>query len=597
MANGKPSAKADRKARQHQGRIKATGVDRYFAGVCNRYARDVVSGKILACKWVKKACERHLADLGKSARSEYAYTFDAARAGRACRFIELLPHVKGEWARIQIGQTGLIKLEPWQVFITCSIFGWVNKETGFRRFAEAYIKVARKNAKTTWAAGVGLYMLVADHEYGPEVFSGATNKKQAMEVFRTARRMAKKAARFKEHFDLEINTESIVARRDDGRFEPLVGDPGDGASPSCALVDEYHEHVTSALHDTMVTGQGARRQGLTIIITTAGSNTAGPCYLTEKDSEKLLDGLVENDSFFCIMYSADEGDDWKSIEAQKKANPNYGVSVFPEYLAKQLRDALQSPHKQFIYKTKHLNLWGNALNSYFNMEDWVKCKDELLSLDEFKGEACWMGNDLAAQTDLASRIKIFVRMLKNLEGVFVRHYYVFGQHYAPLDTIMDNDHPHYQRWYEDGKLTGVPGPEIQLSAIQKDIEAELSDYDFQHIAFDPWSALQMQQQLAEQLGADVVISVPQTTQYLSPPMKELDAAMRSGRLHHNGDPVLSWAISCVIARPDANDNVFPRKLENGKNKIDPATALITGLNRAMAGEIRRRFTKPLIGLI
>jgi phage terminase large subunit-like protein len=208
-----------------------------------------------------------------------------------------------------------------------------------------------------------------------------------------------------------------------------------------------------------------------------------------------------------------------------------------------------------------------------------------------------MGNDLAAIVDLASRIKIFQRMKKNEQGILVRHYYVFGHHYAPLDTIMDGDHPHYQRWYEDGHLYGVPGPEIQLSVIQADIEREIKEYDFQRLAFDPWSALQMQQELAEQLGEDIVQSVPQTVQYLSPPMKELDAAARAGRVHHNGDPVLTWAMSCVVARIDTNGNVFPRKLENGKDKIDPATALITGLNPAMSGEIRRRFTRPMIGLL
>jgi phage terminase large subunit-like protein len=599
MASGKRSAKSSKRAAANRFSI----CDRQFVTVANRYARDVVSGKILACKWVTKACQRHLSDLEKSRRPEYEYKFSAKHAGRACRFIELLPHVKGEWARTEVGYTGLIKLEPWQVFITCSIFGWVDKKTEFRRFAEAYIKVARKNAKTTWAAGCGLFMLVADHEHGPEVYAGATTKKQAMEVFRTARRMAKKAPRFREHFDLEVNIESIVSRRDDGKFEPLVGDPGDGANPSCALVDEYHEHASSDLHDTMVTGMGSRRQGLTIVITTAGTNTAGPCYITEKDCEKLLDGFIENDSLFCVMYSADEGDDWKSIEAQKKANPNYGVSVFPAYLAKQLRDAMQSPHKQFIYKTKHLDLWGNTLNGYFNMDAWAHCLDASLTLDEFKGQACWMGNDLAAQIDLASRIKIFQEMLKNDQGILVRHYYVFGVHYAPMDTIIDGNHPHYQRWHEDGHLQAVPGPEIQLPVIQADIERDVGEYDFQRIAFDPWSALHMQQNLATQFGDrkkdenNITISVPQTVQYLSPAMKELDAAMRAGRIHHNGDPVLAWALSCVVARVDANDNVFPRKLENGKDKIDPATALITGLNQAMAGEVRRRYTKPIIGYL
>jgi phage terminase large subunit-like protein len=578
-------------------------LDRLFSNAATRYARQVVAGKIIAGKWVIKACQRHLNNLAKSATPGYAYRFDAAKVGRVCRFIEQLPYVKGEWARAEHGQVRTLKLEPWQIFIVASLFGWVDKVSGFRRFSEAYIKVARKNAKSTLAAAIGLYMLVADGEVGPEVYCGATTKKQAMEVFRTARRMAKKAPRFKEHFDLEINVESVVSRRDDGKFEPLIGDPGDGANPSCAIMDERHEHQNNNLRDTMVTGQGSRRQGLSVDITTAGTDSGSPCYMEEKDCEKILDGIDENESFFCIMYAADEEDDWKSVIAQKKANPNFGVSVFPDFLAKQLRSALLSPQKQFIYKTKHLDLWGNSASAYFNMEAWAKCKDASLSLDEFKGESCWMGNDLAAQVDLASRSKIFQKMLKNEQGILVRHYYIFGHHYAPLDTIMDGDHPNYERWYLEGWLHAVPGPEIQLSLIQEDIEREIKEYDFQRIAFDPWSALQMQQQLAELLGDrgkgddDVVLTVPQTVQYLSPAMKELDAAMRAGRVHHNGDPLLTWSMACVLASPDRNDNVFPRKLENGKDKIDPATALITGLNSAMTGVIRRRFTRPTVGYL
>lgn len=570
---------------------------RRYANVCNKYAQDVVSGKIVAGRRAIQACQRHLDDLKRARTKGFPYKFDVVSAGRPCHFIERLPHVKGEWARVRVGESNNIKLEPWQVFITCAIFGWVHKKTGYRRFSEAYIKVARKNAKTTWAAGVGLYMLVADREVAPEIFSGATSKKQAMEVFKTARRMAKKAHKFAEHFDLDINIESIISLRDEGKFEPLIGDPGDGASPSCAIVDEFHEHLTSNLHDTMVSGMGARRQGLCVNITTAGVNTASPCYLAEKDAEKILDGLIENDAYFCIMYSADEGDDWASLVAQQKANPNLGVSVFPEYLEKQLNAARLSPQKQAIYKTKHLDLWTNALNGYFNMKDWEGCCDASLSLEQFLGEQCWMGVDLAAKIDLCSRIRIFQRMLPSENDVEVRHYYVFGQHYAPMDRINDGEHQHYLRWYEDGFLTGIPGAEIHLPTVQSDIESDLDEYEMQRLAFDPWQATQMQQDIASKLSDDVVITVPQQVQYLSPAMKELDAAIRAGRVHHSGDPVLTWAMSCVVARVDAKDNVFPRKIENGKDKIDPAVALITGINQAMLGEVKRKYTVPMIGVL
>ncbi len=570
--------------------------ERNFALICHQYARHVVDGRILACHWTRKACQRHLDDLAKVRDKAYPFKFDAAKASRVCRFVELLPHVKGEWARKSPGRSNRIRLEPWQVFITCCIFGWVHKATGYRRFLEVYIEVARKNAKSTWAAAVALYMLTFDGEVGAEVYCGATSKKQAMEVFRTAWRMAKKSPEFCDRFGIEINKESLVLEDDGSRFEPLVGDPGDGAMPSCAVLDERHEHPNDNLHDTMVTGMGSRLQGLTLNITTAGTDTEGVCYAQRVDCEKILDGLIEDDYTFAAIFTIDKEDDPKSEIAQRKANPNYDVSVYAAYLQKQLRNALKSPHAMYIYKTKHLCIWGNAASAYYDMEAWAACK-ESISLEEFEGQACWEGADLAAKIDLASRIRIFKKMLKGDQGRMVAHYYIFGQHYVPGDTVMDGDHAHYQRWVESGHLTAIPGPEIQLGQIQEDIEAELGRFDFQCIGFDPYGAGQMQQDLAAKTKADVVITIPQTVQYLSEPMKEIGAAMKAHRIHHNGDPVLTWAISNVLARTDRNENVFPRKLENGRNKIDPFSAMLNAMNRAMTAEVRRPFTKPTIGLL
>lgn len=590
-ANGRSSRKAGRKA------ILRQRPDTSFALRCHKYARDVVEGRILACGYVRKACKRHLDDLARTGDKAFGYKFDAARTSRICRFIELLPHVKGEWARATAQRSNRIRLEPWQIFITCSIFGWVNKTTGYRRFLEVYIEVARKNAKSTWAAAVGLFCFTSDGEPGAEVYCGATTKKQAMEVFRTAWRMAKKSPEFCDRFGIEVNKESLVIQDDGSKFEPVIGDPGDGASPSCAILDERHEHPHDNLHDTMVTGMGARRQGLTINITTAGTDTEGVCYAQRHDCEKILDGLIEDDSTFAVIFTIDKEDDPKSEVAQRKANPNYGVSVYPEYLQKQLRSALKSPHAMFVYKTKHLCVWGNAPDSYFSMEAWEGCKDTSLSIAEFAGKPCWMGVDLAAKVDLASRVKIFREIRRDKEGRSATHYFLFGTHYAPHDRVIDGDHAHYERWVEAGFLSAIPGPEIQLTQIQQEIEAELSRFDFQCIAFDPWSATQMQQDLALKTKTDVVLTIPQTVLYLSEPMKELNAAMLARRVHHNGDPVLTFGVSCVLAKQDNNENVFPRKLENGKNKIDPVSATLNGLNRAMVNAGPRRSIYETRGLL
>lgn len=206
----------------------------------NQYARDVVRGKISVCRYVVLACQRHLDDLEKAVKKNYPYKFDKERAERVAKFIQLLPHTKGEWAFKRMP----ITLEPWQLFIICTVFGWVHKKTGYRRFREAYNEIPRKNGKSAITAGIGLYMFAADDEFGAEVYSGATTEKQAWEVFRPARLMAQRTEALREAFGIEVHAQSLSRPEDGARFEPLIGNPGDGSSPSAALIDEYHEHTT-----------------------------------------------------------------------------------------------------------------------------------------------------------------------------------------------------------------------------------------------------------------------------------------------------------------------------------------------------------------
>lgn len=484
--------------------------------------------------------------------------------------------MRGQWARAAIGSTDKIHLEAWQVFIVASLFGWVEKRSGLRRFREALIMVPRKNGKSTLAAGIGLYMLCMDGEYGAEVYSGATTERQAMEVFRSAWQMARKTPELEKFFGVKDAIKSLYIEDDGSRFQPVVGDPGDGSSPSCAIIDEYHEHATSLLLDTMQTGMGARQQPLLFVISTAGSSIEGPCHTLQREVEMMLEGRIENERRFGIIFTIDKEDDWKSESALRKANPNFNVSVSASFLREAQASAIQSNHKQNVFKTKHLDVWVNAASGWMNMAAWDACADSSLNLEEFFKKPCYEGVDLAAKCDLASRCKVFPRV----ENGQV-HYYAFGRHYVPQDRAQDGEHEHYERWIEAEALVAVPGPEIQLGLIQQEIEAEIPKFDRKSIAFDPWSALQMQQDLIAKMGEDAIISVPQTVQYLSEAMKEVEAAVLGRRFHHNGDPVLTWAISCVIVRPDFKDNIFPRKEKNGISKIDPASALFNAMSRAM----------------
>ena len=252
-----------------------------------KYAKDVVAGKILVCKWIQLLAQRHLDDLAASKRKDFPYKFDPAKAEKVAKFLQLLPHTKGKWG----GKKQLIKLEPWQLFSVCVPFGWVRKKDGTRRYRTILVFVPRKNGKSIIGGGVGLYMFVADGEFGAEVYSGATTEKQAWEVFRPAKLMVERTDDLREHYGVDVNASNMVVLADGSRFEPVIGKPGDGSSPSCSVVDEYHEHQDSTLYDTMETGMGAREQPIMLVITTAGSSIGGPCHQLIRDSERMLEGF------------------------------------------------------------------------------------------------------------------------------------------------------------------------------------------------------------------------------------------------------------------------------------------------------------------
>jgi phage terminase large subunit-like protein len=404
--------------------------------------------------------------------------------------------------------------------------------------------------------------------------------------------MARRTPELQSIFGVDWAAKSLFVEEDGSRFEPLIGDPGDGASPSCAIIDEFHEHATANQYDTQKTGMGARAQPLLLVITTAGSNIAGPCHDLQIEAQKVLEGIVDNDALFAIVYTIDEKDDWTTEAALRKANPNYDVSVSGTFLQKQVREAVQQASKQNLVKTKHLNIWVGAATAWMNMQAWAKCADPSLRLEEFLKQDCYEGADLSAKVDITARVRVFVR----LDDQGRKHYYVFGRYYLPAEKILDPKCQHYQRWAHEGALVAIPGAEIDYGVIKADILADSLRFHLRCVAFDPWSALQLQQELRNELPEDTVIDVPQQVRFLSDPMKELEAAVLSGRLHHDGDKPLAWAMSNVVARVDANGNIFPRK-EREENKIDPAAALINAISRAMLATPKKKSVYSSRGLV
>lgn len=532
-----------------------------------KWARDVVDGKDDRCHFVKLACQRFLDDL-KRAEEGWDYWYDAEEADRRCKWLELLPHVKGKWA----ARGDLLELAPWQAFIVCNIFGWRSVATGFRRFREAYNELPRKNGKSLLAAAIGINMFAADDEYGAEIYSGATTEKQAWEVFRPAKQMCERRPELREYFDIEVNAKSLVILSQGNRFEPVIGNPGDGASPSCAIVDEYHEHKTSDQVDTMQTGMGARDQPLLLVITTAGTDFGGPCREKRADLIRILERTVEDETIFGIIFTIDEGEPWDTEEALRKANPNFDISVNRDFLLAELNKARRSASKQNAFKTKHLNLWVGAKTSWMNMLALQRCKKSGLDLRDFAGQRAWLGIDLASRVDVAS-VAIAIPQGNKLNAFF--------RHYVPEDAVYEevrNDR--YKGWAESEQLITTPGDVIDFDVIEEDLKELASELEIVEVGYDPFQATQFSTHMMDE-GFEMV-EVRPTVLNFSEPMKELEAIILQKRMAYD-DPVFTWMMGNVVAKLDKKDNIYPDK-ERPENKIDGVVALIMAINRWMAGK-------------
>ncbi len=543
-----------------------------------KWARDVVKGKAIACRYVQLACQRHLDDLAESRKKTYPFNFDQAEAERRIALIQQLPHTKGEWGF----KRQLITLEPWQIFGLMCTFGWLRKKDKTRRFRESYWEIPRKNGKSVIGAGVGVVGFCGDREYGAEVYSGAPTEKQAWEVFRPARLMVKRSPMLVDAAGIEINASNLNRPADGSRFEPIIGNPGDGASPSLAIVDEYHEHPTESLYETMMTGMGARKQPLMFIITTAGKNIEGPCYDKRRQVIEMLEGVTPDEELFGIIYTIDEKDDWTDPAVLAKANPNIGVSVYRDYLESQQRRAINNPRFTNTFKTKHLNVWVSAKSAFFNMESWRKCEDSTLSLEQFEEQECILGLDLARKLDLNAMARLYCR---EVEGK--RHYYcVSPRFWVPEDTVYDEDNKRraerYQKFVNSGHLFATHGAEVDYREILS--EAIQANHVSPVICspLDPHGATNLSHQLDDE-GLNP-ITIQQNYTNLSDPMIELEAAIESGRFHHDGNPIMTWCISNVVGKyiPGNDDVVRPIK-EGEENKIDGAVALIMAIGQALSG--------------
>lgn len=548
---------------------------RDYLGIAKKYARDVSTGKVFACKWVKLACKRQTEDLKKYARSGL-YEWSKEEAGRICRFIELLTHTKGELA----GQR--VVLEPWQIFILTTVFGWRRRADGGRRFRRVYIEVPRGSGKSTLSSGVALYCLLADHEPGAEVYSFATTRDQAKIVFGDAKVMAEHNPALRERFGLQVLANALYVPSTNSTFQAksAEGSTLDGLNTHLAVVDELHAHKTRAVYDVVETSLGKRRSSLLWCITTAGFDTSGICYEVRTMCTKVLSRLTDDETQFAIIYTIDDGDDWSSMEALEKANPNWGVSVRPEVITSLLQKAKTLPSAINNFKTKHLDVWCSARSAWLDMRAWKRCETTGLELSDFEGQPCFIGLDIGSKSDLTVKTYLFP-----FEEDGKDKYALFCECWLPSKAIETSTNSQYSGWVRSGYIQETDGAMTDLNVIEDSIREDLSRFDVQAITYDPWQATQLATSLSDE-GAPM-LECRFTVQNVSDPMKTLEALVIDGRIVHDGNPVMAWMMGNVEARIDAKDNIFPRK-ERHENKIDGAVAAILALRGAATYEPKKK---------
>jgi len=551
-----------------------------------KYIDDVMAGRQLVCKWTRLAVERHLNDLKRIGENDpaFPYYFDEAQAIRVIDFKQQLRHTKGEWANPRKHDTR-IRLEPWQQFKDWVLFGW-RREGGYRRFTKTYIEVARKNGKTTDAAATANYCFFMDRpeEIGPEVYCVATKKDQAKIAWEEAERQIQKQAFLKDLSRTYTQGSTVVIPGTAARMRPLGKDSHteDALNPHFVLVDEYHAHRDNSMLEVMESALGSREQPLIYIITTAGFDKNSACYQEEHTlAIQVLERSIEPvpETFFCLIYSLDEDDDWTDRDVWIKSNPNLGVSVRWEYLENRIQAALLSPSKQNKIKTKHLNIWTQAESRWILDETWKKC-DFPIEEESLSGRKCYVGIDLSASQDITAVVLCFPPEEDEEKYQFLYRFFI------PGENIIEKEHKDkvpYSYWIEKGFVISTPGDVIDYDFIEQQVLLDAEKYNIQEIAYDPWKAQEIVNHLQE--AGFTMVPIFQRYSGMAVGTDTFEKKVLGREIAHGDNPIMTWMISCTEVKSDRQGNIMPMKPQRDKSgkRIDGVVASIMALHRAVLG--------------
>lgn len=532
-----------------------------------KYYGGIKSGQIVVSDKVRRVF-KHLAEKINDKNAQYIY--DDAKAQYAIDFIQTFcKHSKGKW-----GGKPVI-LELWQKAITAALFGFVDKDTGLREYRQLILIVARKNGKSTFASCLGLLLLVADGEAGPEIYSAATKKDQAKIIWREACSMIKKSPALNKKLDLRVSV--IRSRFNEGTFEPLGSDSDklDGLNVHGALIDELHALKDKNLYDVLIDGMTAREQPLCIITTTAGTVRDNIYDLKYDECERIINGYddpagYKDETILPIVYELDKREEWTDPACWAKANPGLGSIKNTQTLAQKVYQAQHDALRVKNLLCKDFNIRETSGEAFFTFDQLNN--ETTYDMKALKPKYGIGGFDLSETTDLTCATMLFC--VRDDPNIYIKQMYWIPEDL--LEKRVHEDQVPYDIWKKKGWLRTSPGFRNDYRLILQWFvdEMEQDDIYLFKCGYDRWSAAYLVQSMKERFGDDVMVPVAQGKQTLSGPMKNLAADLAAKRIIYDNNPILKWCMTNVAVDVDRNDNIQPCKTSNPRKRIDGFASLL-----------------------
>lgn len=540
----------------------------YFKEVVN-YCKDITTGRILAGEYTKKAIKRFNNDLKKINDEGFPFQFDENQFIQVVSFAEslILPDTKKP-----------LKLLGWQLFIYANLFGWVYKDNPERRrFRTAYNEVARKNGKTSaFLYPLILYDFITSTS--AESYLVSKDEKQAEKSFKETIEVIKENKelnQLKEQGALNCYSNAITLQTSRIAFFSSESSAIDGYRNSLSVIDEYWCYNDDKIVSAFRYGGRARLNNLNIIITSAGLDVSSACYAENKKAKAILDGTLVDDSYFAIIYSYDETDDWKDPKNFIKANPSLGTFLKEDVLLSDLSDALITPSHQPDFKSKTCGIWTNDVSSWIPIEKWNSAIKEF-NLNDLEKVSCFGALDLSSINDLTA----YTLCWSNKGNYYYKHHF-----YIPEATLFDryqNENINFIEWVNKGIITLIKGTTIDYDFIYKDILEDYKRFNIKEIAYDRWSANDLINKLNDELPNINYIEFDQRLQNMALPTKEYEKLILEGKVF-DPNPAMLWQISNVKIKPDPNGNYKPLKDYKASNqRIDGVISSIMATSRAKA---------------